>query len=90
MKAYALGRRSKWKDYVDLYFLLKEHFSIDEISARAEIIFGELFSAKMFRVQLSYFEDVDYSEEVEYLVSNPPSNLDIQTFLTEVSTEILG
>ena len=22
MKAYALGRRSKWKDYVDLYFLL--------------------------------------------------------------------
>ena len=21
MKAYALGRRSKWKDYVDLYFL---------------------------------------------------------------------
>lgn len=24
MKAYALGRRSKWKDYVDLYFLLKE------------------------------------------------------------------
>lgn len=90
MKAYALGRRSKWKDYVDLYFLLKEHFSIDEISARAEIIFGELFSTKMFRVQLSYFEDVDYSEEVEYLVPNPPSNLDIQTFLTEVSTEILG
>ena len=44
----------------------------------------------MFRVQLSYFEDVDYSEEVEYLVPNPPSNLDIQTFLTEVSTEILG
>ena len=23
MKAYALGRRSKWKDYVDLYFLLR-------------------------------------------------------------------
>ena len=90
MKAYALGRRSKWKDYVDLYFLLKEHFSIDEIAARAEIIFGELFSVKMFRVQLSYFEDVDYSEEVEYLVDNPPSNLEIQTYLTEISTEILG
>lgn len=89
MKAYALGRRSKWKDYVDLYFLLKDHFSIDEISSRAEVIFGELFSAKLFRVQLAYFEDVDYSEEVEYLIPNPPSNQEIQTYLTEVSTEIL-
>ena len=89
MKAYALGRRSKWKDYVDLYFLLKDHFSIDEIADRAEVIFGELFSSKMFRIQLSYFEDVDYSEEVEYLIANPPSNQEIQGFLTEVSTEIL-
>ncbi|MBO4316062.1 MAG: nucleotidyl transferase AbiEii/AbiGii toxin family protein, partial [Prevotella sp.] len=24
MKAYALGRRYKWKDYVDLYFLLSD------------------------------------------------------------------
>ena len=88
MKAYALGRRSKWKDYVDLYFLLKDRYSIDEISARAETIFGELFSSKMFRIQLSYFEDVDYSEEVEYLIPNPPSNQEIQTYLTEVSTEI--
>ena len=23
MKAYALGRRAKWKDYVDLYFIFK-------------------------------------------------------------------
>ena len=28
MKAYALGRRSKWKDFVDLYFLLKKKFYI--------------------------------------------------------------
>ena len=89
MKAYALGRRSKWKDYVDLYFLIKDHYSIEEISARAECIFGELFSAKLFRVQLSYFEDVDYTEDVEYLIPNPPSNQAIQTYLTEVATEIL-
>lgn len=25
MKAFALGRRSKWKDYVDLYFILQHH-----------------------------------------------------------------
>ena len=89
MKAYALGRRSKWKDYVDLYFLLKSHFSIDEIASRAESIFGELFSAKMFRIQLSYFEDVDYSEEVEFLIPDPPSYQEIQTYLIKVSTDIL-
>jgi hypothetical protein len=27
MKAFALGGSNKWKDYVDLYYLLKFHFS---------------------------------------------------------------
>ncbi len=49
MKAFALGRRAKWKDYVDLYFLLKNYFSIKEISTEAVQIFGELFSEKLFR-----------------------------------------
>ena len=87
MKAYALGRRSKWKDYVDLYFLLREHFSIEEISACATGIFGDLYSEKMFRAQLCYFEDVDYTEEVEYLISDPPSDEEIRTTLTEFSRE---
>ena len=86
MKAYALGRRSKWKDYVDLYFLLKEHFTIDQISVRATEIFGELFSEKMFRVQLCYFEDVDYSEQVDWLISNPPTNEDIQQQLMQIAS----
>ena len=30
MKAYALGRRSKWKDYVDLYYLTKK-YDINEL-----------------------------------------------------------
>ena len=73
MKAYALGRRSKWKDYVDIFFLLKNYFTISEISKCATEIFGELYSEKMFRTQMCYFEDVDYSEEVEYLLTDPPS-----------------
>ena len=88
MKAYALGRRSKWKDYVDLYFLLKEKFSFDEISQRAIEIYGDLFSDKLFRTQLSYFEDVDYSEEVDYIIANPPSDNEIKQYLIEVSTAI--
>lgn len=88
MKAYALGRRSKWKDYVDLYFLLKERFSLDEISHRAVEIFGDLFSDKLFRSQMSYFEDIDYAEEVDYTIPNPPSDEEIKHFLIEVSTAI--
>src|SRR5680860_54502 len=62
MKAYAMGRRSKWKDYIDIYFILKDHFTIHQISERTSELFGPLFSEKLFRAQLSYFEDIDYSE----------------------------
>ena len=85
MKAYALGRRSKWKDYVDLYFLLKDHFTIEEISECATALFGDLYSEKMFRAQLCYFEDVDYTEEVDYLIPNPPSDEEIRAKLTAFS-----
>ena len=87
MKAYALGRRSKWKDYVDLFFLLKEHFSIEEISQCATGIFGELYSEKMFRAQMCYFEDVDYTEGVDYLIPNPPPDEEIRAGLTAFSKE---
>ena len=87
MKAYALGRRSKWKDYVDLYFLLKEHFSIEKISECAKSLFGELYSEKMFRAQLCYFEDIDYTEEVDYLISMPPSDETIRNTLITLSKE---
>lgn len=62
MKAYALGRRTKWKDYVDLFFLLKDHFTVEQIALNATAIFGDLFSEKLFRAQLCYFNDIDYTE----------------------------
>ena len=86
MKAYALGRRSKWKDYVDLYFLLTRHFTINEIADKAQSIFGDLFSEKLFRAQLSFYDDVDYSEEVEYMIDTHPSNDEVKSMLTRLST----
>ena len=67
MKAFALGMRAKWKDYVDLYFILKNHYSIDEIIKKAKKIFGNGFNEKLFRSQLAYFKDIDYKEEIIYL-----------------------
>lgn len=82
MKAFALGRRSKWKDYVDLFFLLKDYFSISEISNKATELFDQQFSEKLFRAQLSYFKDIDYTEEVEYLV-DPVDEETVKNFLIE-------
>ena len=82
-----VGRRSKWKDYVDLYFLLTQHFQVSEVTEKAIAIFGDLFSEKLFRAQLSYFADIDYTEEVEYLVAAPPSNEEIKAKLTQIALD---
>lgn len=87
MKAYALGRRSKWKDYVDLYFIIRNCHSIEEISAKACAIFGELFSEKMFRAQLSFFDDIDFTESLEYLPPAIPES-EIREFLVEKATAV--
>ena len=87
MKAYALGRRSKWKDYVDIYFILKDHFTVKQISDRTAEIFGPLFSEKLFRAQLSYFGDIDYTEAIEYLVPSV-SEEKIKSFLIDKATDI--
>ena len=89
MKAYALGRRSKWKDYVDLYFLLSEHFGLTDISTCATELFGELYSEKMFRSQLCYFDDIDYTEQVDYIIPNPPTDKVIKEALTMFSVKDL-
>lgn len=67
MKAYALGRRAKWKDYVDIYFIAKNYHGIGDIIKKVRKIFGHEFNEKIFRAQLSYFKDIDYSEKVIYL-----------------------
>jgi len=89
MKAFALGRRSKWKDYVDIFFLLKEKFTIKDISERAEKLFGDFFSEKLFRAQLIYFKDIDYTEDIDYMTSNPPTQKEIQNFLIKLSSQIV-
>lgn len=87
MKAYAFGRRSKWKDYVDMYFFLRDYFSIEQISERAVAIFDQLYSPKLFRAQLSYFDDINYSEPVEFLVPIP-SDDEIKQFLIDKALDI--
>ena len=85
MKAFALGRRSKWKDYLDLYFILKFHFSFKEVANQAKEIFKEEFIEKQFIAQLGYFKGINYDEEVTFLIPNPPTNEEVELFLKEIS-----
>uniref|UniRef100_UPI00404BA1FC nucleotidyl transferase AbiEii/AbiGii toxin family protein n=2 Tax=Flavobacterium sp. TaxID=239 RepID=UPI00404BA1FC len=85
MKAFALGRRAKWKDYVDLYFIIKYHFSVKEIVSAAIEIFKEEFIEKQFVAQLGYFKGINYEEEVTFLIPNPPTETEIQDFLKNIS-----
>jgi len=87
MKAFALGRRSKWKDYVDLFFILNNHFSVHEICKEACINFPSQFSEKLFREQLAFHKDIDYSEPVEYL-GPIVSEEEIKKFLISKAIEI--
>lgn len=86
MKAFALGGRGKWKDYVDIYFLLKDHFSLNQIIKRSEDLFGEVFNDKLFREQLTFFDDINYDEEVIYM-DTPIDKDEIKNFLIDAATE---
>lgn len=85
MKAFALGQRNKWKDYVDLYFIMKDFHTLSEISEKAKQLFGTSFNERMFREQLGYFVDVNYNEKVEYMKNFKVSDKTIEKALVEFS-----
>ncbi len=84
MKAFALGRRAKWKDYVDLYFIFKK-YSLQGLIDKTNNIFKSEFNEKLFRTQLGYFEDIDHSEEIEYMVGFERKDEEIKQFLEKIS-----
>ncbi len=84
MKAYTLGRRVKWKDYVDLYFIFNR-YSLQDVVEKSKEIFGNEFSEKNFREQLSYFEDIDYTEKIIFKENFKVSDEEIKRKLQKIS-----
>lgn len=83
MKVYALGARAKWKDYVDLYFIMREAHTLSEIAAHAAELFGGEFNEKLFRTQLTFFDDVNYTEQVTYLPGKAVLDEEVKRVLAE-------
>jgi len=87
MKAHALGGRAKWKDYVDLYFIMTRFYNLAQIVEKANGLFKDDFNEKLFRTQLGYFDDVNYAEKVEYLPGFEVSDDIIKEKLVEFSVD---
>jgi hypothetical protein len=87
MKAHALAGRAKWKDYVDLYFILTNFYKLKDVSDKASELFKGEFNEKLFRTQLGYFDDVNYEETVEYLPGFEVEDSIIKQKLTDFSLE---
>ena len=87
MKAYALGRRAKWKDYVDLYFIFKNYHSLKKIIKRSNSIFKGEFNEKIIREQLSYFDDINYNEQIDFMPGFEVAKKKIKKSLIEFSLE---
>jgi len=87
MKAYTLGRRAKWKDYVDLYFIMKHYGGIKKVIKKAKNIFGNEFNEKMFRAELAYFKDIDFSEKIIYLKGFEKKDEEIKRALINFSLQ---
>ncbi len=87
MKAYVLGRRTSFRDYIDIYYLLKKSYtSIGKIikeCSKKYIIEGEkVFSEKLFLQQLAYTEDIiDKQEALSLLLEGSLTSEAIEDYL---------
>jgi hypothetical protein len=86
-KAYTIGRRGSYKDYVDLYYVVAEgHATLLNIMADAERKFETEFNSRLFLEQLVYLSDLDDTQV--QLIKAVVTPQEIQTFFEERIREI--
>lgn len=90
MKVFAMIWRKKWKDAVDLYFLIKElKINLSEILKLAQKkYFINIFNSENVLEQL-ISKNWDKTEKVNYLIQNPPKDKEIEIFLEKEALKIL-
>ena len=81
-KAYTIGRRGSWKDYVDLFYALKQKIIfLPMLIKRAQKVFGQAFHARLFLEQLIDLQDM---EDVELIfLKKSVSKKTVQTFFEQ-------
>ena len=62
-KAYTIGRRGAYRDYLDLYFVMAGGFmALDDLIHLAGKKYGNGFNARLFLEQLLYLDDIEDTE----------------------------
>ena len=85
-KAFTIGRRALWRDYVDLFFILKKKYmSIFEVIELAEKKFDVEFNSRLFLEQLTYFRDLEVGKVTFFKDKYSPK--EIQGFLKKQAEE---
>ncbi len=78
-KAYTIGRRGTFKDYVDLYAVVQgNHIALPDLIALAEKKYGDAFNARLFLEQLIYLDDIP-DTEITFLIK-PVSKHEIEKY----------
>ena len=81
-KARTIGRRAVWRDYVDLFFLLKkQEVNLTKLIQLAQKKFPAEFNENLFLEQLTYFADLEITKTD--FVRETYSEKEIKSFLEE-------
>lgn len=79
-KAHTIGRRATRKDYVDLYFILKEkHVELQNLIDIAQRKYKEEFDARLFLEQLLYLDDIPPTP-ITFLREEPDNDKMLRSF----------
>ena len=88
-KAFTLGRRPAWRDYVDIFFLLKNKYvSLEKMIKDAKRKFKAEFAPKLFLEQLAYYGDIK-EFKVDF-VGKPYTRQEIENFLQNQIRQYVG
>ena len=87
-KAYTIGRRGAYKDYVDLFVGLSDNLiSLSELIELAARKYGDGFSDRLFLEQLLYLDDVEVIE-VSMLGRPLPDKKELAAFFSKKISEL--
>ena len=83
-KAYALGRRGNYRDYFDLYVILKNKLAgLKDIVKYCQKKYGDIFSERMFLEHVTYTGDIDEGVKLRFVSEKKVSPQKITAFFRE-------
>ena len=80
-KAYTIGRRGEYRDYFDLYTILKNgYINLSKLISATKKIYGSVFEEKIFLAQLIYFDDLRNFDIIPLSGSEVPKPEELKRF----------